>query len=61
MVWPAGDFVPMALQSPSVPPALMPAPPTSLHELSLMVGSKHPHLHCSVAGKTSQGKAITGS
>jgi hypothetical protein len=35
--------------------------PTKFSELSLMVGSKHPHLHRSVAGRTSQGAATPGS
>jgi hypothetical protein len=35
--------------------------PHGIPELSLMAGSKHPHLHWSVAGRTSQGIAIAGS
>ena len=35
--------------------------PSRFPELSLMGGSKHPHLHWSVAGWTSQGTGIVGS
>ena len=35
--------------------------PTRVPELSLMVGFKHPHLHWSVAGQTSQRVATPGS
>jgi hypothetical protein len=35
--------------------------PTGVSKLSLMVSSKKPHLHWSVAGRASQGTAIPGS
>jgi hypothetical protein len=42
------------------PPLLPQSSPTTFPELSLMVGSKHPHLHWSVAGWISQGTASLG-
>ena len=53
MVRPANIVLHMGLQSSSAYPSFL--------QLSLMVGSKHPHLHWSGAGKTSQGTAIPGS
>jgi len=48
--------LPMGLQSsPST------SSPTRLPELTPMVGSKHPHLHWSVAGQTLQGTTTPGS
>jgi hypothetical protein len=63
LVQPAYVILPMGLQSLSTPPVLLPALriPHWDPELSLMVGSKHPHLHCSVASRTSQEIATPGS
>jgi hypothetical protein len=52
----ANIVLPMWLQSPSYPPVLLPAPHWG-PELTLMVSSKHTHLHWSGAGRTSQGTA----
>jgi len=49
----------VGLQSHSAPPVLLHAPPPVL-EFSLMVRTKHPHLHWSNAGRTSQETATPG-
>jgi hypothetical protein len=51
----SGVAVPLCFSSPSA------NSPTRFHELSLMVGCKHPHLHWSVAGQTSPGTATLHS
>jgi hypothetical protein len=50
-----GIVIPLSSSNPSA------ISPTRDPELSLMVGSKHSHLHLSVAGWTSQGAATPGS
>jgi hypothetical protein len=50
-----GVTIPLSSSSPS------PSSPIRIPELSLMVGSKHLHLHWSVAGWTFQVASITGS
>ena len=60
MVWPADVVLPVA---PVVLHSSIPSEssPTRVPELSLMVGSKHPHLYWSVAGRTSHVTATPGS
>jgi hypothetical protein len=57
VVQPADIVFPMWLQ----PPSTTPSSPPPGSQLSLMAGSKHPHLHWSGAGRTSQGTATPGS
>jgi len=62
VVRPAYVVLPMGLQSPSDPPVLpSTSSPTGFPELSLMLGSKDPHLLWSVAGQPSSGTATLGS
>jgi hypothetical protein len=58
VVWPVDIVLPIGLQSPSAPLVLQPAPSIGVPKLSLIVGSRHPYLHWSVASRTSQGTAI---
>ena len=50
-----GVTIPLHSSSPSV------SSPTRFPKLSLMAGSKHPHLHCSVAGWTFHGNTTPSS
>ena len=58
VVRPVCTVFPMELQTPSSPSS---SSPIRFSELSLMVGSKHPHLHLSVAGQTSPVNTSLGS
>jgi hypothetical protein len=59
VVQPSSVVLPMGLQSLSTPPVLLPDPLLGFWAF-LRVASKHPHLHWSVAGQTSQEAATPG-
>jgi hypothetical protein len=61
VVMPANTVLPMGLQFPLCSSSPSASTSTMFPELSLMVGSKHPHLHWSVSGQTYPGTTTLGS